>query len=61
MKQRLGVASLPGRTAAIAKAVEERGFAKVRAIDIARHAGVSCRTLYEHFANKEECIEAAFG
>jgi AcrR family transcriptional regulator len=43
------------------KAVEERGFAKLRVIDIVRHAGVSRRVFYEHFASKEECVEAAFG
>ena len=43
------------------KAVEERGIAKVRVVDIIRRAGVSRRTFYEHFANKEECIEVAFG
>lgn len=47
--------------AGAAKAVEERGFARVRATDIIREAAVSGKTFYEHFANKEECIEAAFG
>lgn len=47
--------------AGAAKAVEERGFGNVRIGDIVRHASVSRRTFYEHFASKEECFEAAFG
>ena len=47
--------------AATAKAVEERGLAKVRVADMVRHAGVAQTIFYKHFANKEECIEAAFG
>lgn len=47
--------------AGAAKAVEERGFAKVTIGDIVRHAAVSRRTFYEHFADKEECFKAAFG
>ena len=42
------------------KAVEERGFAKVAVADIIRHAGVYRQLFYDNFANKEECIEAAF-
>jgi AcrR family transcriptional regulator len=47
--------------AGAAKAVEERGFASVTIGDIVRHAAVSRRTFYEHFASKEECFKAAFG
>jgi AcrR family transcriptional regulator len=42
------------------KAVEERGFAKATVSDIVRHAGISRKTFYEHFANKEECLEIAY-
>lgn len=41
------------------KAVAERGFAKVTVSDIIRHARVSRRTFYEHFANKEKCLKIA--
>jgi AcrR family transcriptional regulator len=47
--------------AGAAEAAAERGFMRVRLSDIVRHAGVSLGTFYKHFANKEECIEAAFG
>jgi AcrR family transcriptional regulator len=47
--------------AGVAKAVGERGFANVTIADIVRHARVSRRTFYDHFAGKEECVEAAFG
>jgi AcrR family transcriptional regulator len=47
--------------AGTARAVEEKGFAKVTIGDIVRHAAVSRRTFYDHFGGKEECLEAAFG
>jgi AcrR family transcriptional regulator len=46
--------------AGAAKAVEERGFAKVTVGDIVRNARVSRRTFYDHFSNKEECFKVAF-
>jgi len=42
------------------KAVEERGLAATTIADIVRHARVSKRTFYEHFADKEACFFAAY-
>jgi AcrR family transcriptional regulator len=42
------------------KAVEERGLAATTIADIVRHARVSKRTFYEHFADKEDCFFAAY-
>src|SRR3954454_21250202 len=36
------------------------GYAEASAESIAREAGMSKATFYEHFANKEECILALF-
>ncbi len=46
--------------AALAAAIEERGYANVGVADIARHARVSKRTFYEHFADREACLVALF-
>lgn len=46
--------------AAMAQAIEERGYANVGVADIARHARVSKRTFYEHFADREACLVALF-
>src|SRR5687768_12206877 len=45
---------------AMGEAVTEKGYAQVTIADIARHARVSKRTFYEHFADKEECFLAAY-
>lgn len=45
---------------AIATAVAEKGYAATTVADIIRVAGVSRRTFYEHFADKEDCFLAAF-
>ncbi len=42
------------------RAVEERGLAATTIADIVRHARVSKRTFYEHFADKEACFFAAY-
>lgn len=42
------------------RAVEQRGLAATTIADIVRHAHVSKRTFYEHFADKEECFFAAY-
>jgi AcrR family transcriptional regulator len=47
---------LAGLTAAIV----EKGYAATTIADIARHARVSKRTLYEHFADKEACFLALY-
>ena len=50
-----------GRLFAAASAVFARmGYADATAEAIAREAGMSKATFYEHFANKEECIIALF-
>jgi len=41
-------------------AVGERGFAATTITDVVRHARVSRRTFYEHFADKEACFLAAY-
>lgn len=43
-----------------ASAVAEKGYAATRIADIVRHAKVSKRTFYEHFADKEECFLATY-
>lgn len=45
----------------MATALVEKGYAATTIADIVRHARVSKRTFYEHFADKEECFLAAFG
>lgn len=60
----LGVAPQDQRERLLAgtiKAVEERGFAKVVVADIIRRTGTYRQIFYENFANKEECVEVAFG
>jgi AcrR family transcriptional regulator len=44
----------------MAVAVAARGYGATRVSDITTVAGVSRRTFYEHFANKEACFLAAF-
>jgi AcrR family transcriptional regulator len=41
-------------------ALPEKGYAKLTIADIVRHAGVSKRTFYEHFAGKEDCFLTAY-
>jgi AcrR family transcriptional regulator len=45
---------------AVADAVAEKGYAHVAVADVIARAGVSRRSFYEHFANKEECFLAAY-
>ena len=45
---------------AMAAVVSERGYASAAVADVVAHAGVSRKTFYEHFANKEECFLAAY-
>ncbi len=44
----------------MAAAVAERGYADTTIADIVRHAHVSRRTFYEHFAGKEACLLALY-
>jgi AcrR family transcriptional regulator len=46
--------------AGLAEAIAENGFAGTTIAHITRHAAVSRRTFYEHFASKDECFVAAY-
>ena len=46
--------------AAVADQVAEHGYAATSVARIARAAGVSTRAFYEHFADKEACLLAAY-
>ena len=45
---------------AMATAVAEKGYGRVAVADVIERAGVSRKTFYEQFANKEECFLAAY-
>src|SRR3954452_1733649 len=45
---------------AMADAVAAKGYANVAVADVIERAGVSRRSFYEHFANKEEAFLAAY-
>jgi AcrR family transcriptional regulator len=45
---------------AMAGAVAEKGYARVAVADVIDRAGVSRKTFYEQFANKEACFLAAY-
>jgi AcrR family transcriptional regulator len=46
--------------AAMATAVGEKGYAEVAVADVIARGGVSRKTFYEQFANKQECFLAAY-
>jgi AcrR family transcriptional regulator len=46
--------------AAMAEAVGAKGYGPVAVADVIARAGVSRKTFYEHFANKEECFLEAY-
>ena len=46
--------------AAMAEAVAAKGYARVSVADVIERAGVSRRTFYEQFDNKEACFLAAY-
>jgi AcrR family transcriptional regulator len=46
--------------AAMATLVAEKGYAAVTIDDLARGARISKRTFYDHFADKERCLLAAY-
>jgi AcrR family transcriptional regulator len=55
------LASQRGRMlAAMADAVAAKGYAATTVADVVAGAGVSRKTFYEHFRDKEECFLAAF-
>jgi AcrR family transcriptional regulator len=45
---------------AVGRAVADKGYAGATIDDIVRGAGVSKKTFYEHFRDKEECFLAAY-
>ena len=45
---------------AVGRAVAERGYAAATIDDVVRRAGVSKKTFYDHFADKEGCFLAAY-
>jgi AcrR family transcriptional regulator len=45
---------------AMAVAVADRGYASTSVADVIARAGVSRKTFYEHFANKEACFLEAY-
>jgi len=47
-------------TAGLAAAIAEKGYAGATIADVVRHARVSKRTFYEHFADKEACFLALY-
>src|SRR2546423_602659 len=55
------VASQRGRMIeAMAETVAEKGYAATTVADVVARAGVSRRTFYEHFADREECFLGAY-
>jgi AcrR family transcriptional regulator len=55
------VASQRGRMIdAMAETVAEKGYAATTVADVVARAGVSRRTFYEHFADREDCFLAAY-
>jgi AcrR family transcriptional regulator len=46
--------------AAMAEVVGAKGYGPVAVADVIARAGVSRKTFYEHFENKEECFLAAY-
>jgi AcrR family transcriptional regulator len=45
---------------AVGRAVAEKGYAAATIDDVVRGAGVSKKTFYEHFTDKEQCFLAAY-
>src|SRR6185312_6723758 len=55
------VASQRGRMIdAMAQTVAAKGYTATTVADVVAHAGVSRKTFYEHFADREECFLAAY-
>src|SRR4051812_25367247 len=47
-------------TGGLAAAIADKGYAAATIADVVRHARVSKRTFYEHFADKEACFLALY-
>src|SRR5215467_2697762 len=45
---------------AVTEVVAEEGYQAARVTDVIARAGVSRKTFYEHFSDKEECFLAAY-
>ncbi|MFL5885419.1 MAG: TetR/AcrR family transcriptional regulator [Thermoleophilaceae bacterium] len=45
---------------AVVQAVADKGYASTTVADVVSRAGVSRKTFYEHFGDKEECFLAAY-
>jgi AcrR family transcriptional regulator len=61
LDRRLVVASQRTRLLeAVGRAVAEKGYADTTIDDIVRGAGVSKKTFYEHFSDKEDCFVSAY-
>ena len=45
---------------AMAQAVATKGYAETTVADVVRVAGVSRKTFYQQFSNKQDCYRAAF-
>jgi AcrR family transcriptional regulator len=61
LDRRLVVASQRTRLLeAVGRAVAEKGYADTTIDDIVRGAGVSKKTFYEHFADKQDCFVSAY-
>jgi AcrR family transcriptional regulator len=45
---------------AMVRAVAEKGYVRVAVADVVERAGVSRKTFYEQFSNKEDCFLAAY-
>ena len=54
------MATTRASSSALATAAAEKGYAATTIADIVRHARVSKRTFYEHFADKEACLLAGY-
>lgn len=46
--------------AAMVRAVADKGYARVSVADVVQRAGVSRKTFYEQFSNKDDCFLAAY-
>src|SRR3954471_7256007 len=61
LEREVVLASQRGRLLdAIAKVVAEKGYAATSVADVIELAGVSRKTFYEHFRDKEACFLAAY-
>jgi AcrR family transcriptional regulator len=61
LDRRLVVASQRTRLLeAVGRAVADKGYADTTIDDIVRGAGVSKKTFYEHFSDKEDCFVSAY-